>query len=181
MLLLLSLWSSLRRRPLNLTEDPSNLAAVGRLTLNHLGTRRLLIGTENLSSEETNNVLTKTRHRLSEGDLLSVGQRDALPSSSKQAKSWRPLAIKRRNALCLLLFLCALLATIAALGQIYPARAASASHRVQARGRDAKLIWHLIGSSTRCRCYPAASDAMVAVWCSPPSRLGPIPGISSVS
>ena len=114
-MLLLSLWSSLRRRPLNLIEDPLNLAAIDRLTLNHLGTRSLLIGTENLSSKETNNVLTETRHRLSEGNLLSIGQRDTLPSSSKQAKSWRPLAIKRRNALYLLLFLYALLAIIAAL------------------------------------------------------------------
>lgn len=119
-LFLLMVWlSSPRRRPLNLCSDPSTLAAVGALTLHDPNTRCLFTGTEHLASEQIASTLTDTRHKLSNNDLSSLGQRKVLPSTSKRAHSWRPTAVKRRNGLCLLLCLCALLATIAALWQTY--------------------------------------------------------------
>lgn len=117
--LFLVLTSGLRQRPLNLTADPSSMGVVASLVADNSITRRLLIGTEGLSSEQTTSVLTTTRHRLSGGELLSVGQRHALPPLTKHARSWRPTAIKRRNGLGLLLFVCALLATISALRHRY--------------------------------------------------------------
>lgn len=119
LLLLLLLCSGLRRRPLNLNEDPSNLAAIGTLGLHDSNTRHLFIGSEHLTSVDTISVFSETRHRFSDDGLVSIGQRQALPPTCKPAKSWRPLAIKRRNGLCLLLYLCALLGTIAALWQTY--------------------------------------------------------------
>ena len=95
--LLLFLISGLRRRPLGLTNDPSNLATIAALALHDTVTRRLFIGTEALSSQETASALIRTRHRLSEGALVSVGSRAAVPHPSKHVKSWGPTAIKRRK------------------------------------------------------------------------------------
>ena len=119
LLLLLFLICGSRRRPLDLNNDPANLAVVASLALHDPVTRRLFVGTEALTTLETADVLKETRHRLSEGDLLSTGQRLPLQSSSKRVGSWRPRAIQRRSGLALLVFLCALLATILSLWLSY--------------------------------------------------------------